>query len=63
MAVTTSKIMNIKLKILVIESRITLTVVVNTRSQQYRLTITKLELVLVTRFVVNKVVVVEVEVW
>ena len=50
MAVTTSKIMNIKLKILVIESRITLTVVVNTRSQQYRLTITKLELVLVTRF-------------
>ena len=50
MAVATSRIMNIKLKILVIESRITLTVVVNTRSQQYRLTITKLELVLITGF-------------
>ena len=51
MAVTTSIIMNIKLKILVIESRITLTVVVNTRFQQYKLTVTKFELVLVTRFV------------
>ena len=26
----------------------------NTRSQQYKLTVTKLELVLVTKFVVNK---------
>ena len=49
--VATSSIMNIKLKILVIEKRKkTLTVVVmNTRSQQYRLTVTKLELILVTR--------------
>ena len=53
MAVATSRIMNIKLKILVIESRIN----IYSSSSEYKistvtvLTVTKLELVLVTRFV------------
>ena len=48
MAVATSKIMNIKLKILVIESRIN----TYSSSSEYKIsTVTKLELVLVTRFV------------
>ena len=50
MAVATSRMMNINLKILGTENKKTLTVVMNTRSQN-RLTITKLELVLITRFV------------
>ena len=60
MAVATSRIVNKKLKILVIESRITLTVVVNTRSQQLQVnsykawTSPSYKVCRITRLVVNK---------
>ena len=59
-AVATSRIMNIKLKILVIESRINTSVVVNTRSQQLQVnsyktwTSPSYKVCRVTKFVVNK---------